>query len=82
MSSNAQLFVLAGRFIDGQITFDSLVEWIGEREEHWAALPTHSLARVLADTIMLAAYEVEAGVRDEDGAREIIVEASLESASA
>jgi hypothetical protein len=82
MTDNAHLFVLTGRVIDGQINFDSLVAWIGAREEHWAALPPHSLARVLADTIMLAAYEVEADVRDEDGAREVIAEARLGSASA
>ena len=74
MSTNAQLFVLAGRFFNGQTRFDTLVEWIGEREEHWQAYQ-----RVLADTIMLAAYKVEAGVRDEDGTREVIAEASLES---
>ena len=81
MSDSAQLLVKTGRFLDGALSFAELVMWVQDREEYWASLPGQSLARALAATIMLGAYEVDAGHRTEDSFRELVAEATLEPIS-
>jgi len=78
MSANAQLLVKTGRFLDSELSFHDLVEWVQDREQFWAGLPANSIARVLADTIMLAAYEFSEGVRDEPGVKELVSQLTLE----
>jgi hypothetical protein len=78
MSDSAQLLVKTGRFLDGELDFAALVEWVQDREEYWAALPSQTIARALVDTIMLAAYELNAGDRDEDSVRQLVSDATLQ----
>jgi hypothetical protein len=80
MSDSGQLLVLTGRFLDNALSFADLVEWIQDREEYWASLPNEAVANVLASTIMLAAYEIEAGHRDEGSVRDLVSEATLQPA--
>jgi hypothetical protein len=77
-SMNAQLFVNTGRFLDAELGFPELVDWVQDREEYWASLPANSIIRVLADTIMLAAYEVEAGHRSPEDLKELVTVATLQ----
>ena len=81
MSLGSQLFVRTGGFLYGRLSLAQLVEWVQDGEEHWASLPDNDEARQLADAIMLAAYEVQGGVRDEVSAKETIRRAALEPAS-
>jgi hypothetical protein len=76
-SKNAQLFVKTGRFLDAELGFPELVDWVQDKEEYWASLPSSSLVRVLADTIMLTAYEVQAGHRDPEELTELVSAAML-----
>jgi hypothetical protein len=69
-----------GRFLDDEVSFAELVDWVQDREEHWAAQPTDSVARILAGTLMLAAYEIDDGVRDVGSVKELLSEASLQPA--
>ena len=78
MSLNTDLLIRTGRFLDGKCSLSELADWIQDREPHWAALPRHSLARNLADTIMLAAYEVDDGVRDIASVKHLLSEATLQ----
>ena len=80
MSDSGQLLVLTGRFLDGGLSLSELGEWIQDREEYWFSLPQDSIARALADTIMLAVYGVDAGDRSVDSVKEVISEATLEPA--
>ena len=80
MSLNADLLVRAGRFLNGESTLAELVDWVQDRETHWATLPTDSVARILADTIMLAAYEVDDDVRSPESVKELLSEAALQPA--
>ena len=81
MSLSSQLFVRTGGYLYDRLSLAQLVEWVQDSEEHWAALPADNESRQLADTIMLAAYEVQAGARDEASAQELIRRAALEPAS-
>ena len=80
MSPNAEFLVRIGRFLDDEVSFAELVDWVQDREEHWAAQPTDSVARILAGTLMLAAYEIDDGVRDVGSVKELLSEASLQPA--
>jgi hypothetical protein len=53
---------------------------VQDREQLWARLPRESVARAIADTIMLAAYELDAGDRTTESVREAISQASLQAA--
>ena len=77
MSLNAELLVRTGRFLDDELSFAELVEWIQDREPHWATLPPDSVARILTGTIMLAAYEVDDGARGSESVKELVSEATL-----
>jgi hypothetical protein len=81
MSLNADLLVRVGRFLDGKSTLVELAEWIQDDEEHWATLPADSVARLLADTTMLATYEVDDGARNPDSVKNLLSEASLQPVS-
>ena len=78
MSVNSELLVRMGRFLDDELSFAELVEWVQDREAHWAALPGDSVARFLAGEIMLAAYEVQDGARSTESVKELLSEASLQ----
>lgn len=78
MSDSAQLLVRTGRFIDGGLSFAELAEWVQDREEYWATLPAQTIARALADTIMLASYERTDGHRSDDSVRQLVSEATLQ----
>jgi hypothetical protein len=78
MSDSTQLLVKTGRFLDGELSLAALVEWVQDREEYWAALSYDSVARALADTIMLAAYELDAGARSEASIKQLVGEATLQ----
>jgi hypothetical protein len=80
MSLNAELLVKTGRFLNNELSFAELVEWVQNHEEHWATLPRDFVARNLAGTIMLTAYEVDDGVRSPESLKELLSEASLEPA--
>jgi hypothetical protein len=80
MSVNVELLVRTGQFLDDHSAFAELVEWIQDREEYWAGLPADSMARVLADTIMLAAYEVDDGIRDVASVKDLLSDAMLQPA--
>ena len=77
MSDSAQLLVKTGRFLDGELSLADLVEWVQDREEFWAALAADTIARALADTIMLAAYELSEGARSEASVMQVVSEATL-----
>jgi hypothetical protein len=79
-STNAQLLVNTGQFLDAELSFAELVNWVQDREEYWESLPPNSIVRVLADTIMLAAYEVQAGHRSPEELKELVSLASLQPA--
>ena len=81
MSDSGQLLVLTGRFLDNALSFAELAEWVQDREEYWASLPNDAVANVLASTIMLACYEVDAGARSIESVRDVVSEASLQPAS-
>jgi hypothetical protein len=81
MSANSQLLVNTGRFLDDQLSFGELAAWVQDREEVWATLPTNSVVRILADSIMLAAYELADGVRDEATVKQLVSELTMERAS-
>jgi hypothetical protein len=72
MSVSNQLFLLTGAYIYGRLRLLNLAMWVEDREQHWAALPLNDEARQLADTIMLAFYEVDAGNRGEVSALDVI----------
>ena len=80
MSLNTDLLVRTGRFLEGKTSFGELANWIQDWEPHWARLPRDSLARNLADTIMLAAYEVDDGARNVESVKELLSEACLQPA--
>jgi hypothetical protein len=80
MSDSGQLLVLAGKYLNGELSLAELATWIQDREEYWVTLPRDSIARVLTGTIMLATYEVDAGDRDPDSVKELISEAMLDPA--
>lgn len=80
MSLNADLLVRTGRFLNGESTLGELADWISDYEPHWAKLPADSVARILADTIMLAVYEVDDGVRDPESVKDLVAEAALQPA--
>jgi len=81
MSIESQLFSLTRKYCASKIGFDELTSWVQDREEHWASLPAGDPAKTLADTIMLAAYEVWAGERDEASARKLIADSATAPAS-
>lgn len=81
MSLNAELLVRIGRYLEADSDLPDLAGWVQDREEYWAKLPPGSIARVLADTIMLAAYEVDEGVRSEESVHELLGQASLQPAT-
>ena len=81
MSDSTQLLVKTGRFLDGELSFVDLAGWVQDREEYWAALPAQTIARALASTIMLAAYELTAGVRDEESVKQLVSDATLQPSS-
>ena len=81
MSLNADLLVRTGRFLNGEASLADLADWIQDHEEHWATLPADSVARILSGTIMLAAYEVDDGVRDVESVKELVSEAALQPAT-
>jgi hypothetical protein len=81
MSPSSQLFIRTGGFLYDRISLSELALWVQDREEYWAALPDNDESKQLADTIMLAAYEVQDGGRDEASARDLIRAASQEPAS-
>ena len=80
MSLNAELLVRTGRFLDHELSFAELVDWVQDHEEHWLRLPQDSLARYHAATIMLASYEVDDGVRDVESVKDLLGEATLQPA--
>jgi hypothetical protein len=79
-SVNAEFLVRMGRFLDNELSFAELVDWVQDREEHWAAQPVDSVARILAGTLMLASYEVDDGARDVESVKELLSEATLQPA--
>ncbi|MPZ48986.1 MAG: hypothetical protein GEU75_06700 [Dehalococcoidia bacterium] len=81
MSLSSQLFIRTGGYLYDRLSLDELVEWIQDAEEHWASLSEKDESRRLADTIMLAAYEVQAGARDAASAKDLIRRAALEPAT-
>ncbi len=81
MSIESQLTSLTRRYCSSKISFDELTTWVQDREEYWASLPASGTTKVLADTIMLAAYEVWAGDRDEASARKLIADSATAPAS-
>jgi hypothetical protein len=78
MSNSSQLFVHTGGFLYGGLSLAQLADWVLDREEYWASLTVEDAASHLSGTIMLAKYEVDAGDRDEDSAKQLIREAALE----
>jgi hypothetical protein len=58
MSLDNQLFVQTGDFLYDRLSLAQLARRVQDLEEYWASLPPGRDARSLADTIMLAAYEV------------------------
>jgi hypothetical protein len=80
VSVNADLLVRTGQFLNGEATLADLVDWVQDHEMHWARLPADSVARILADTIMLAAYEVDDGSRSPESVKELLGEATLQPA--
>lgn len=81
MSDSGQLLILIGRFLEDSLSFAELTEWIQDREEYWASLPSDAVVKVLADTVMLACYEVDAGHRDVESVKDLVSEASLQPVS-
>ena len=81
MSIESQLLSLTRKYCTSKITFDELTTWVQDREERWASLPGGDAAKILADTIMLAAYEVWAGARNEASARKLIADSATAPAS-
>ena len=81
MSIDGQLLALTQLYLASKVSFDELALWVQDQEPYWSRLPDENDARSLAGTIMLAAYEVWDGDRDEASARELIAEAAKERAS-
>jgi hypothetical protein len=79
-SVNAEFLVRIGRFLDNELSFAELVDWVQDREEHWAEQPVDSVARILAGTLMLASYEVDDGARDVESVKDLLSEATLQPA--
>ena len=80
MSLNVELLVRTGRFLDDELSFAELADWVQDQEEHWLSLPLDSLARYVAATILLASYEVEDGVREVPSLKDLLSEATLQPA--
>ena len=81
-SLSNQLLLRVGGYLYGGLALTDLALWIQDHEEYWATLPKESDLRKLVGSTMLSWYEVTAGDRDEDSAKELVRRKAFEPVAA
>jgi len=76
--ADENLYRLLKEYIAGERSLFEVQDWISSREQRWASLPRSDSDRRAAGSVMLAAYELDAGDRDEQSVVEIARQALKE----
>jgi len=74
MSLDDDIFLKADEHVRGKLTLRELFEWVFDREPYWGEAGRGKDSAKLANAIELAVFEVQAGDRDEESARDLIAE--------
>jgi hypothetical protein len=77
-----QLLLRVGGYLYDGLSLNELALWVQDFEEYWATLPRHSEVSKLVGSLMLTWYEVTAGDRDEESAKELVRQAALDPMAA